>query len=94
MSDYKDYEERTYKHNKETLDKMLEGPGIPNVKGFEKEIRDVNKRLKLLEAGAQLPQSAEQLESAYKAMARLRGQQRALKETLASIKARIKEVCK
>lgn len=92
--EYDAVKENRYKEMKEAIDKVLkEHKGIPNIKGFEKAIRDTKKKIKAIEFGSCFANDDEQVRQAEIAMARRSGELQAYEETLASIKKRIKEAC-
>lgn len=93
--EYDAVKENRYKEMMEAFDKVLkEHKGIPNVKGFEKAIRDTKKKIKAIENGSCFAKDDEEVRQAEVAMARRSGELQAYEETLASIKKRIKEACK
>lgn len=93
--EYDAVKENRYKEMKEAFDKVLKGyKGIPNIKGFQKAIRDTKEKIKALENGLCFAKDDVEVRQAEVAMARRSGELQAYEETLASIKKRIKEVCK
>lgn len=93
--EYDAVKENRYNEMKEALDKVLnEHKGIPNIKGFEKAIRETKKKIKAIENGSCFAKDDEEVRQAEIAMAIRSGELQAYEETLASIKKRIKEVCK
>ena len=70
-----------YQNIKEQLDNLFAKGGIPSIKGFQKVIRDLRKRIKLLEAGCPFFATSEaDVEKTNLAIARLSGQLQAYKE--------------
>ena len=93
--EYDAAKENRYKEMKEALDNLLkEYKGIPNIKGFEKIIRETKKKIKAIENGSCFAKDDEEVRQAEIAMARRSGELQAYEEILASIKKRIKGVCK
>lgn len=93
--EYDVVKENRYNEMKEALDKVLkEHKGIPNIKGFEKAIRETKKKIKAIENGSCFAKDDEEVRQSEIAMAIRSGELQAYEETLASIKKRIKEVCK
>lgn len=93
--EYDAAKENRYKEMKEALDNLLKVyKGIPNIKGFEKIIRETKKKIKTIENGFCFAKDDEEVRQAEIAMARNRGELQAYEETLASIKKCIKGVCK
>ncbi len=93
MTDFKLLEESTYNHVKDTLEQML-STGLPNLKGFENELRNLNKRIKVIREGVVLASDEHEYERAEEAMARLKGRHRAFKDVLANIRKKIRETSK
>lgn len=93
--EYDAVKENRYKEIKEAFDKILkEHKGIPNIKGFQKAIRDIKKKIKAIENGSCFAKDDDEVRQAEIAMARRSGELKAYEETLATIKKRIKEACK
>lgn len=93
--EYDAVKEDRYKEMKEALDNILkEHKGIPNIKGFEKAIRDTKKKIKAIENGSCFAKDDEEVRQAEIAMAKRSGELQAYEETLSYINKRIKEVCK
>jgi hypothetical protein len=81
-----------YKSIKEQLDSLFAKGGIPNLRAFQKIIRDLRKRIKLLDGGtAFFARSLEDVEKAQLQSARLSGQLQAYKERYDWIRAKLKE---
>ena len=80
-----------YQTIKAQLDQVFVGGGIPKVNAFQKTIRDLRKRVKLLQSGtAFFAQSLEDVEKAQLQIARLSGQLQAYQERYDWIKERLK----
>lgn len=93
--EYDAVKDNRYKEMKEALDELLKVyKGIPNLKGFEKIIRETKKKIKAIENGSCFAKDDEEVRQAEIATARRSGELQAYEETLASIKKRIKGVCK
>ncbi|MBQ8969176.1 MAG: hypothetical protein IJ064_05545 [Bacteroidaceae bacterium] len=81
-----------YQNIKANLDNLFSKGGIPNIKGFQKTIRDLKKRINLLETGTQFfATSLEDVAKAELAVARLNGQLQAYQERYNWIQAKLKE---
>lgn len=81
-----------YQTIKAQLDKAFAGGGIPNVKAFQKAIRDLKKRIKLLDCGTSFfACSLDDIEKVQLQTARLSGQLQAYQERYDWIKTRLKE---
>lgn len=81
-----------YQSIKSQLDSIFSKGGIPNVKAFQKIIRDLKKRIKLLESGTEFfACSLEDVEKAEVRIATLSGQLEAYQERYNWIQAKLKE---
>lgn len=92
--EYDAVKENRYKEMKEAFDKVLkEYKGIPNIKGFQKAIRDTKNKIKALENGLCFAKDDEEVRQAEVAMARRCGELQVYTEIRSMVKKRIKEVC-
>ena len=92
--EYDAVKENRYKEMKEAFDKVLkEYKGIPNIKGFQKAIRDTKEKIKALENGLCFAKDDEEVRQAEVAMARRCGELQVYTEIRSMVKKRIKEVC-
>ena len=81
-----------YKTIKEKLDMLFASGGIPNISGFQKTIRDLRKRIKLIDSGTQFfANNLDDVEKAQLQTARLSGQLQAYEEKYDRIKSKLKE---
>ena len=81
-----------YQSIKEQLDKLFQSGGIPNISAFQKTIRDLRKRIKLLEAGTPFFAISEaEVQKASLAIANLSGQLQAYQERYDWIRAKLRE---
>lgn len=89
-------EQEAYNGTKKHLQDLLGQKGyLPNIKVFEANVRNLSKRIKLVESGSQLfATSVEEAEKAESALLVLKGKHRAFKEITKELKDKIRQSCK
>lgn len=88
---YDEIKNKQYTSKKKSLDNLLASGGIPNIKAFNKVIKDLKNRINIVENGSAFAQDLEEVTKAEVALANLSGELMAFEETLKEIKRKIKE---